>query len=116
MFEGKNHFALVAQLDRATDYESVGREFESLRARQTSLNPITAFCGCRILFNKAVSIADIVAADLDEKDFLIIKQPEHNSVRMGDGKGVVLLEVAFQVVGLEPFIEGIFPENRKTLL
>ena len=26
--------ALVAQLDRATDYESVGREFESLQARQ----------------------------------------------------------------------------------
>ena len=25
--------ALVAQLDRATDYESVGREFESLQAR-----------------------------------------------------------------------------------
>ena len=26
-------YALVAQLDRATDYESVGREFESLQAR-----------------------------------------------------------------------------------
>jgi hypothetical protein len=35
---------------------------------------------------------------------------------MGDGKGVVLLKVAFQVVGLEPFIEDIFPENLKTLL
>ena len=29
----KLQFALVAQLDRATDYESVGREFESLQAR-----------------------------------------------------------------------------------
>src|SRR5690242_11015347 len=28
-------FALVAQLDRASDFESEGREFESLRARQT---------------------------------------------------------------------------------
>ncbi len=27
-------FALVAQLDRASDFESEGREFESLRARQ----------------------------------------------------------------------------------
>ena len=27
--------ALVAQLDRATDYESVGRAFESLQAHQT---------------------------------------------------------------------------------
>lgn len=27
-------YALVAQLDRATDYESVGRGFESLQARQ----------------------------------------------------------------------------------
>src|SRR5579863_9099329 len=27
--------ALVAQLDRASDFESEGREFESLRARQT---------------------------------------------------------------------------------
>jgi hypothetical protein len=26
--------ALVAQLDRASDFESEGREFESLRARQ----------------------------------------------------------------------------------
>lgn len=30
----KNRFAPVAQLDRAPDYESVGREFESLQARQ----------------------------------------------------------------------------------
>ena len=28
--------ALVAQLDRASDFESEGREFESLRARQIS--------------------------------------------------------------------------------
>src|SRR4051812_37395495 len=28
--------ALVAQLDRASDFESEGREFESLRARQNS--------------------------------------------------------------------------------
>ena len=34
-------YALVAQLDRATDYESVGREFESLQARHF-FNPITA--------------------------------------------------------------------------
>jgi hypothetical protein len=27
--------ALVAQLDRASDFESEGREFESLRARQS---------------------------------------------------------------------------------
>ncbi len=30
-------FALVAQLDRASDFESEGREFESLRARQNLL-------------------------------------------------------------------------------
>ena len=29
-----NRNALVAQLDRVTDYESVGQGFESLRARQ----------------------------------------------------------------------------------
>jgi hypothetical protein len=29
--------ALVAQLDRASDFESEGREFESLRARQSTL-------------------------------------------------------------------------------
>jgi hypothetical protein len=29
------NYALVAQLDRATDYESVGRGFESLQARQS---------------------------------------------------------------------------------
>ena len=31
-------FALVAQLDRASDFESEGREFESLRARQIPNN------------------------------------------------------------------------------
>ena len=31
-------FALVAQLDRASDFESEGREFESLRARQKVSN------------------------------------------------------------------------------
>ena len=30
-------FAPLAQLDRASDYESEGREFESLRARHSSL-------------------------------------------------------------------------------
>ena len=30
-------FALVAQLDRASDFESEGRGFESLRARQDKL-------------------------------------------------------------------------------
>ncbi len=30
--------ALVAQLDRASDFESEGREFESLRARQTPMH------------------------------------------------------------------------------
>ena len=30
--------ALVAQLDRASDFESEGREFESLRARQKLRN------------------------------------------------------------------------------
>jgi hypothetical protein len=30
-------YALVAQLDRASDFESEGREFESLRARQLIL-------------------------------------------------------------------------------
>jgi hypothetical protein len=31
-------FALVAQLDRASDFESEGREFESLRARQNIMS------------------------------------------------------------------------------
>jgi hypothetical protein len=39
--KAKNHFALafalVAQLDRASDFESEGREFESLRARQKAM-------------------------------------------------------------------------------
>ncbi len=33
-----SHRAPVAQLDRANDFESLGREFEPLRARQTKLN------------------------------------------------------------------------------
>ena len=32
-----NSNALVAQLDRVTDYESVGQGFESLRARQSRM-------------------------------------------------------------------------------
>ena len=42
------HDALVAQLDRATGYEPVGQEFESLRAHHNkkqavSCNRLTAF-------------------------------------------------------------------------
>jgi hypothetical protein len=35
--------AIVAQCDRAPDYESGGQEFESLRARQLSSLPAWAF-------------------------------------------------------------------------
>ena len=43
-----SHDALVAQLDRATGYEPVGQEFESLRAhhnkkQSVSCNRLTAF-------------------------------------------------------------------------
>gem|GEM_PF-5451332 len=34
----RNRIAPLAQLDRASDYESEGREFESLRARHTFLS------------------------------------------------------------------------------
>jgi hypothetical protein len=37
-------FALVAQLDRASDFESEGREFESLRARQEDQWLMTVSC------------------------------------------------------------------------
>ena len=37
-------FALVAQLDRASDFESEGREFESLRARANQV-PVSAGIG-----------------------------------------------------------------------
>ena len=44
--------ALLAQLDRVFDYESKGRGFESLRARQE--NPanaeVTVFCGVLLCF------------------------------------------------------------------
>ena len=36
--------ALVAQLDRATDYESVGREFESLQARHKNQGVTVISC------------------------------------------------------------------------
>lgn len=44
-----NSNALVAQLDRATDYESVGRAFESLQAHQT-LQALTRYCKCLFVF------------------------------------------------------------------
>jgi|ERR1700728_89431 hypothetical protein len=39
LISGAFETALVAQLDRASDFESEGREFESLRARQPHLSP-----------------------------------------------------------------------------
>ena len=41
--------ALVAQLDRATDYESVGRAFESLQAHQT-IQALTLIRRCLFCF------------------------------------------------------------------
>ncbi len=40
--------ALVAQLDRASDFESEGREFESLRARHSTISQPKLFHNCRI--------------------------------------------------------------------
>ncbi len=37
-------YALVAQLDRVTGYEPVGRGFESLRAHQQKGTPRVSFC------------------------------------------------------------------------
>ncbi len=41
--DGKQTVAPVAQLDRASDFESAGRPFESDRARQIKSG---GFCGC----------------------------------------------------------------------
>lgn len=38
-----NRYAPVAQLDRVSDYESEGREFESLPARQIKRIPIRVY-------------------------------------------------------------------------
>ena len=46
-------YALVAQLDRASDFESEGREFESLRARQSPLLQLLD----RPLLDEAPSVA-----------------------------------------------------------
>ena len=43
----KPRFALLAQLDRVTDYESVGQGFESLAAHQEKTTDIRV---CRFLF------------------------------------------------------------------
>ena len=44
-----NERAPLAQLDRASDYESEGREFESLRARHSS--PCFVFFGLKSIAN-----------------------------------------------------------------
>jgi len=44
-----------------SDYESVGRGFESLQARQTSLNPTTAFAVVGFFFSAANLIAPNLA-------------------------------------------------------
>jgi hypothetical protein len=51
-------FALVAQLDRASDFESEGREFESLRARQENqrLTAKLAINGCGHSYQLATTI------------------------------------------------------------
>ena len=45
----RKQFALVAQLDRASDYESEGRGFESLRAHQKKNSAVVAQSVERIL-------------------------------------------------------------------
>src|ERR1051326_3785967 len=59
--------ALVAQLDRASDFESEGREFESLRARQH----LAAIAGSR----KNEEAAAVGLKDCPADDFTIISRP-----------------------------------------
>ena len=47
------HDALVAQLDRATGYEPVGQEFESLRAHHNK-NKRLAVTGCPLVLSPSV--------------------------------------------------------------
>ncbi len=46
------HYALVAQLDRALDYESRGREFESSRARHLLKFVVSSVFGVGHFFKK----------------------------------------------------------------
>ena len=45
----RDQYAAVAQLDRVFDYESKGRGFESLRARQGTGRKYTVFAACILL-------------------------------------------------------------------
>ena len=63
-----NHHAPVAQLDRASDYESEGRAFESLRVRHLLPN-VTGF-DCMLLagFAKGIYRTDqMCLSDFPEK-------------------------------------------------
>ena len=46
LYYGSFDYALIAQLDRVTGYEPVGRGFESLSARQTAIEHHSVFGGC----------------------------------------------------------------------
>ena len=64
LISGAFETALVAQLDRASDFESEGREFESLRARQTKSNTYDKSRAC-LLPGKMALGSDREALSMD---------------------------------------------------
>src|SRR5512141_2258091 len=59
--------APVAQRDRAPDYESGGRRFESFRARQLLLEIFTALEALHSFIGEAEVVADFVDDDMGDE-------------------------------------------------
>ena len=57
-----------------------------------------------------------MTADGNEKDFFVGEKFEYYSIRIADGKCVVLLEVPFQMMCLQAFIKSVFLEYGKSVL
>ena len=76
--------ALVAQLDRASDFESEGREFESLRARQSRFFSIAYCCRSALMLNGLNSDAQalLLKRYIDWVELFCAKQSERSAQRV----------------------------------
>ena len=68
--------APVAQLDRAPDFESVGRTFESCRARQSNQG-VMAICYSPFLFNSAICPTIVPHLNFNQIIFAALYAEEH---------------------------------------
>ena len=114
--------ALVAQLDRASDFESEGREFESLRARHfapehAAATPGCPFPRCRSGFYEKLHLRGVAAVDIlgsaTGRGEQLADGSLHSGFRCGSVTRGSTMEICMSVTAWLAFARALFRRARR---